>query len=61
MSKLRLWNTVFIVVLVIAWVPLTIEIFGNMNTDVIIIFGIIMWAALIGACTCTIIRAIQEK
>ena len=61
MSKLRLWNTVFIVVLVIAWIPLTIEIFGKMNTDVIMIFGIIMWVALIGACTCSIIRAVQEK
>lgn len=61
MSKLRLLNMIFIVILVIAWIPLTTEIFGNMNPDVIIIWGIIMWVALIGACTCSIIRAIQEK
>lgn len=60
MSKLRLLSIIFISVAFIAWIPLTIEVFGDINPDVIIISASIFGVGIIGACTCSIIRAIRE-
>ena len=60
MSKLRLASVIFIFVEVIAFVPLTAEIFGDMNTDIIIVSALIALVGLIGSCTCSFIRAVHE-
>ena len=60
MSKLRLLSIIFIIIAFIAWIPLTIEIFGDINPDVIIISASILGVGIIGACGCSFIRAIRE-
>lgn len=60
MSKLYLWNTIFVIIEVISWILLTIQIFGDMNPDAIIISANILGIGLIGTCICSIIRAINK-
>lgn len=60
MSKLHLVSIIFIVIAVIACIPLTVEIFGDMNTDIITVSALIMLVGLIGSCICSFIRGIRE-
>lgn len=60
MSKLRLLSIIFFVIMVIAWIPLTIEIFGDMDPDVMILSASVFGGGLIGTCTCTIVRVVRE-
>ena len=45
-------NVIFVIIEVIAWILLTIQIFGDMNPDAIIISANILGIGLIGTCTC---------
>lgn len=60
MSKLRLASVIFIIVEVIALIPLTVEIFGDMNTDIITVSAWIFFVGLIGSCICSFIGAVNE-
>lgn len=61
MNRIYLLSVIFLVVEVIALIPLTIEVFGDMNPNVITISAIVIGAGMIGNCICTIVRAIQES
>ena len=61
MSKVNLLNIIFLIVEVITFIRLTIEIFGDMNPDVIIISAIIFGAGMIGNCICKIVRVIHDS
>ncbi len=58
MSKLHLWSIIFIVIAVIAIIPLTVEIFGHMNTDIIIVAASVCGVGVLGSCICTIARVV---
>lgn len=60
MNRLRLMSIIFIFIAIIAFIPLTIEIFGDMNLNVIKISASIMLVGLISSCICSFIRAIGE-
>lgn len=60
MSKLRLAGIIFIVIAVIACIPLTVEIFGDMNTDIITVSALFTLVGLLGSCICSFIRGIGE-
>jgi hypothetical protein len=60
-SKVNLLNIIFLIVEVITFIRLTIEIFGDMNPDVIIISAIIFGAGMIGNCIFTIVRVIHDS
>lgn len=60
MSKLRLASIIFIVIAAAACIPLTVEIFGGMNTDIITVSAGIMLVGLLVSCTCSFIRGIRE-
>ncbi|MCX4356105.1 MAG: hypothetical protein OSJ43_07750 [Oscillospiraceae bacterium] len=60
MSKLRLASIIFIAIAAAACIPLTVGIFGHMNTDIITISAGIMLVGLLVSCTCSFIRGICE-
>lgn len=60
MGKLRLLSVIFIILEVIALIPLTVEIFGDMNVDIITVSAAIALIGLLGSCVCTFIRGIKE-
>ena len=60
MSKMHLASVVFLIVEVIALIPLTAEIFGDMNTDIITVSAAAFFVGLIGNCLCSFIRALKE-
>ena len=60
MSKLSMLNIVFIVIEIIAFIPLTIEVFGDMDPDIITISAVIFGVGMIGACICSFIRAVSK-
>ncbi|MCM1120797.1 MAG: hypothetical protein NC543_15730 [bacterium] len=60
MSKGKIMNLLFLIVEVIAFIRLTIEVFGDMNPDVLTISAIIFGIGLAGNCIFTIVRAIRE-
>ncbi len=60
MSKFRLASIIFIVIAAAACIPLTVEIFGDMNTDIITFSAGIMLVGLLVSCTCSFIRGICE-
>ncbi len=53
-------NIIFLIIEVIAFIRLTIEIFGNMNPDVITVSAIIFGIGLAGNCIFTIVIVIRE-
>ncbi|MCM1267133.1 MAG: hypothetical protein NC302_04435 [Bacteroidales bacterium] len=60
MNKLHLWSIIFIVIAAIAFIPLTAEIFGYMNTDIIIVTASVFGVGLLGSCICNIIRVVRN-
>lgn len=60
MSKVHLLNIIFLIVEIIAFIPLTIEVFGDMKPDVLTISTIIFGVGMVGNCICVIARAIRE-
>lgn len=56
MKKIWIWNIVFIVVAVIAFIPLTVEIFGELAYEEILPWSIIFLVGLFGSCICAFIR-----
>ena len=58
--KLRIVSIVFLVVALIAFIPLTLEVFGHMDPDTMMISAIIVGIGLLGSCVCTFARAMQE-
>lgn len=60
MSKTHLASIIFLIVEIIALIPLTVEIFGDMNTDIITISAAFFFIGLIGNCVCSFIRAFSE-
>lgn len=61
MSKVRVLQIIFTAVEVIAAIPLTVSVFGDMNPDVISVSAIAIWVGMIGNIICAIIRAAQES
>lgn len=60
MSKLYILNIVFLIVSIIAFIPLTREVFGDMNPDIMIVSICIMGIGILGNSICAIIRAINK-
>ena len=60
MGKLHLWSIIFIVIEVLALIPLAAEIFGHMNTDIIIVSVSVFGVGLLGSCICTIARVVRN-
>lgn len=61
MKKIYLLNRIFLIVALIAMIPLTIEVFGDRNPNVIRISAILIGIGLAGNLICAIIRAIVES
>ena len=61
MRKVYVLQIVFVIVLVIAAIPLTIAVFGDMDPDIISASAIVLWLGLVGNAICAIIRAVQES
>ena len=60
MRKVYLLNVFFLVAEVISFIPLTIEIFGDMNPDIIIISASVFGVGILGSCICTIARVVHR-
>ena len=54
-------NVIFLIVLVIAFVALTIEVFGDMNPDNLTVSAIIFGVGMVGNCICVIVRAMCKS
>lgn len=61
MRKVHLLNGIFLIVEVLAFIPLTIEVFGDMNPNVLTISAIIFGVGMIGNCIFALVKAIQES
>ncbi len=61
MRKVHLWNIIFLIVEIIAFIPLTAAVFGDRNPDILMISAIIFGAGMVGNCVCVIMRAIGES
>lgn len=60
MKKAYVLNLAFLAVEIIALIPLAIEIFGDMDPDVITISAIFFGVGLIGSCVCAVVRAVYR-
>ncbi len=61
MRKVHLLNVIFLIVEVIALIPLTIEVFGDKNPNVLTISAIVFGAGMIGNCICVIVKSVYES
>ena len=61
MNKAYVLQIIFVMVQVIAFIPLTVEVFGGMNTAVISVSTAVIGAGLLGNMICAIIKALQES
>ena len=60
MSKIHIAQIIFVVIEILAFIPLTIEVFGDMEPDIIIISALVMGIGLFGSCICGVIRAARD-
>lgn len=60
MNKVHFLSVIFLIVAVIAFIPLTTEVFGDMNPDVLTISAIVCGVGMVGSGICTIVRVIRE-
>ena len=51
----------FLLVEIIAFISLTIEVFGDMDPNVLTISAIVLGIGMVGNCICVIVRAIRES
>ena len=61
MNKVHLLNIVFLIVEVIAFIPLTLVVFGDMKPDVLTISAIVFGVGMVGNCICVVVRFIFES
>lgn len=61
MKKIYWLNITFLIIAVVAVIPLTIEVFGDMNPKIISTSAIIIGIGLAGNLICAVIRAIAES
>ncbi len=61
MNKAHVLQIIFVIVEVFAFIPLTVEVFGDMNPDIISVSAVVMGLGLFGSMICAIIRAVQES
>lgn len=60
MSKDKFINIIFLTIQVITFIPITLEVFGDMSPEVLTISVIIFGIGLAGNCIFAIARAIRE-
>ena len=58
--KLRIVSVAFLVVALVAMIPLTLEVFGHMDPDTMMISAVVVGIGLLGSCVCSFARAVQE-
>ena len=61
MNKTHGLQIIFVIVQVIAAIPLTAAVFGDMDPDVISVSAVAIWVGMLGNLVCAIIRAVQES
>ena len=61
MNKAHVLQIIFVIVQVFAFIPLTVEVFGDMNPDTISVSAAVMGVGLLGNMICAIVRAVQES
>lgn len=61
MGKIYLLQFVFIIIEVFAGILLTVEVFGDMDPDVITASAAAIWVGLIGNAVCAVIKAVRER
>lgn len=61
MSKDKFISIIFLIVEIIAFISLTIAVFGDMNPDVLTVSAILLGIGLAGNCIFTIVRVIRER
>lgn len=61
MKKLRLWSIIFLVIAILVWIPWTIEIYGDMDPDVLIACGCVFGTAMAVSLVLSAIRVYMER
>ncbi len=61
MSKIHIAQIIFVVIEILAFIPLTIEVFGDMEPDIIIVSALVMGIGLFGSCICGVTRAVRDE
>ena len=61
MNKVYVLQIIFLIVQVLAAIPLTAAVFGDMNPDIISASAIVIWVGMLGNMICAVIRAVHES
>ena len=61
MNRVHLLSIIFLIIAVIAFIPLTIEVFGDMKPDVMSASAIVVGVGIVGSSVCSIVRAICKS
>ena len=60
MRKVYGLQVIFCAVMILAAVPLTVQVFGDMDPDVITVSALFLGAGLLGNGVCAVVRAVRE-
>ena len=61
MNKLRLVSIIFLVIAILVWIPWTMEIYGDMNPDMLIVCGCIFGGAMAVSLVLSAVRVYMER
>ncbi len=60
MRKVYVLQIIFCAVMILAAIPLTVQVFGGMDPDVITVSALFLGAGLLGNGVCAVVRAVRE-
>ena len=60
MRKVSVLQVVFCAVMILAAIPLTIQVFGDMDPDVMTVSALFLGAGLLGNGVCAVVKAVRQ-
>ena len=60
MRKVYLLQIISLAVTILACIPLTVQVFGDMDPDIMTASALFLGAGLLGNCICAVIRAVRQ-
>ena len=60
MRKIHLLQVIFLAVMILSCIPLTVQVFGHMDPDIMTVSALFLGAGLLGTCVCAVVRAVRQ-
>lgn len=60
MRKVYLLQVISLAIMILAFIPLTVQVFCGMDPDIMTVSALFLGAGLLGNCVCAVVRAVRQ-